>query len=161
MLSKQELKNWQPTEAMITAAHNVFVTMAFEQTVKPIVEGYQKDILSFWRFKIAPEHVTRGHKKDEIILNPKHSYLLSDDDFKLYLAECNDARIKAGLKVDNPEHCPLLVAKHLRIIAENTLIDTMKPVTGIKTDQVYMLEHRKQLVDLTLKLLAPFVKQTI
>ena len=158
-ITKEEMKNFKPTDAMLTATRNVFVTMAFEKTVRPIVEGYQKDILAFWKFKIAPEHINRGHEENEIILDPKNSYLMGDDDFKLYLAECNDARKKAGLKVDNPEHCPLLVAEHLRVIAENTLIDTMEPITGISLDTHYLsLEHRKQLIDLTLKLLAKYIK---
>lgn len=156
-------KQFNPTKEMINAAEFVYIAMAWVRTVRPIVRRYQKAILEKYQFKIAARWQGSSHKADEIILAPEQSYLLEDVDFKVYLDECNQARIKAGLHVDDPEFCPLLVAEEKLIKAEDTLIDVMEPLTGISWDDLMCseeaIENRKRFVDLTLRLLAPFVKK--
>jgi hypothetical protein len=52
-----------PTAAMIKAAENVFVAIAFEQTVRPIVEGYQRKILAERTWRCAPEYIERAQRR--------------------------------------------------------------------------------------------------
>ena len=153
--------DFKPTTAMKTAARAAFLSMAYTDTIRPIVEGYQKEILDFYQWAIAPEWADRRGNKETIILDPDRTYLLTEDDFALYMKECAVAMDKAGLTVDNPEHCPLLIAQDLQRTAENVLIETMEPITGLKAKDIYKLEHRAKLLDLTLKLLVPFVDKVV
>jgi len=148
------------TQDMITAAENVFVAMAFAETIRPIVRKYQTRILKRHQYHISPEF-TRYGEPDKIILNPEDSWLLADADFQVYHAECKKARDAAKLKVENDDFCPLLVAESLQRDAEHALVAAMEPLTGLSADQLLCsaLDNYKKYLDLTLKLLAPFVKQ--
>lgn len=155
------MNKFVPTAEMIAAAESVFMAMAMVETIRPIVVGYQTAILAEGQWHIKPEFASR--LGDEVILDPKHSYLMSEEDFAVYLAQCKIARDKAKLHVDHDENCPLLVAEHLLIQAEHALIDAMSGVTKIAKDgllSVGMGEY-KQYIDLTLRLLAPFVKNNL
>jgi len=144
---------------MVRAAETVFLAKAWLETVRPIVEGYQRAILEQEKYAYAEKHHDRrGKVWADYISDPNQTYLMADDDHAHYVKRCNEERIKAGLKVDNEAYCPLLVADHMVIQAENALIDIMEPVTGLSRDRVYMLEDRKKLLDLTLRLLAPYCK---
>jgi len=152
------MEKFNPTSEMIQSAKSVFMTMAMVETIKPIVKGYVREILAKHQFHIAQEWIDKGDE-DRIILDPNQSYLLGDNDFAVYLAETNEAREKAGLKVDNPEFCPLLVAEDLQSRAENVLIDTMESITNFNQKEIALYgENRKKFLDLTLRLLAPFIK---
>ena len=151
------MKDFKPTEAMRTAAKVVFLAMAYTETIRPIVEGYQKEILDFYQWEIAPEWADRRGSKETIILDPDRTYLLTEDDFTLYMKECAVAMDKASLTVDNPEHCPLLVAEDIQRLAARVLINTMEPITNLKAEDIHRPEQQKELVNLSLRLLAPFV----
>lgn len=143
------------TQDMITAAENVFTAMAFVETIRPIVEGYQKEILAKYQFRVAPEF--KRHEKNKVILDPKDTYLMADNDFKVFLAECHEARQAAKLHVEKEEFCPLLVAEGLQRKAEHVLVDTMEVLTGLAADKLTFPHYRKY-IDIALRLLAPFVK---
>lgn len=146
--------DFKPTQDMINAAIYVFKTMAMVQTIEPIVLNYQRKVLAKHKFK-------GGYSKDDfkVILDPKDSWLLKDNDFKIYLDEINHERKQAGLHVDNPDHCPLLVAKQMQRNAEKLLIIEMKPITKLDPKDICNIDHYHKLIDLSLKLLTPFVKK--
>ena len=130
-LNEKTLPEFKPTQDMVHAAKAVFVCMAIEQTIRPIVTGYQKAILEKGQYHIAKKWIDRRGEPDRIITEPNQSYLLEDDDFGHYLTECNQARIVAKLHVENDEFCPLLVAQENVRKAEKLLIDVMEPITHI------------------------------
>jgi len=152
------MKTFKPTTSQISIANTVFKAMAYEQCVRPIVEGYQRRILADLQ---SPPALDYGDDSSapKIVLEPKHSYLLPDDVFKVYHARCQKARDAAGFKVDHPDKCPLLIAEHLVIQAKQALIEEMEPVTGLSLDMLTQagLDNYHQYIELTLKLLAPFV----
>lgn len=147
-----------PTKDMIEMADALFKAMALEQTVRPIVDKYQKEILVEGKWQVDPSHARMGQF---VISDPEQSYLMSGSDFAVYHSRCQEARDKAGLAVDHPDKCPLLVAKHLVIQCENALMKAMAKVTGIDEDKAacLTLDQRKKFVELTLRLLAPFVQK--
>lgn len=157
--SKEEILKMVTSE-MIQGANDVCVAQAWVQTVKPIVEGYQKEILGRHQFTNKGEqerlkNSKRGPIAERVILNPKDSFLLSDVDFEVYHNECKKARDLANLKVENDEQCPLLVAEWNEIKAKREFIDAMTPITGFTADQAtYSLEYFKKAVDLCLGLVA-------
>ena len=158
----QEFKVVRPfaaTPEMIAAAECVFFSMATEAHVRPIVEGYQKQILENGQWHINPKYVGQRGTVDRIILDPRHSYLLSEPDFEAYLQACKRARDAAGLVVDDDEKCPLLVAEDAVRCARRALVDIMEPVTGLSADRLLTAGEAKYMecVELTLRLLAPMV----
>lgn len=144
------------TEDMKQAAKNVFMAMAYVKTIRPIVTGYQKAVLEKHQWHIASKWVGRRSETDRVILDPDHSYLLSENDFRTYMHETREQQKAAGLKTDSPDHCPLLVAENLQRQAEWCLFDTMEPLTSIKGRDLYG-DNREKYLDLTLRLLAPFI----
>ena len=156
-MTKEQLNKFRPTEAMKTAARTVFMAMAYTQSIKPVVESYQKEIINFYQFEVSPEWIEKGKPKGKITKSSE-MYLATEKDFQLYLKESVIAREKAGLKVEDPEHCPLLVAQNIQRIAENILMDTMEALTGINSEKVnFKLDLRKNYLDLCLTLLVPFL----
>ena len=153
-----------PTKEMKQATKVVFVSMAWTETVKPIVKNIQQKVLAENKYPYSDENIklyTR-HDKDykfpEYITEEKDTYLMSDDDFKDYHKKCRELEDKAGMKVDNPEHCPLLVAENLERQAKREFLRIMQPITKINPDDVWNLDHYKKLTDLSLSLMANFIK---
>ncbi len=149
------------TDAMVACAERVLVTTAFERMIEPIVIGYQTEILKRLQLKVADEFKDEGI--DRIILDPDHTYLLSDEDFQRYLAESNEARKKAQLVVEDPSQCPLLVAIHERIKAENALLKAMSEIPrlgDLRHFGVATIKQREQLLEMTLAVLSPYVRET-
>ncbi len=150
------------TPEMIKAAETLTMAMAFTKTVQPIVEAYSQEILVRHQFK------NLGDKKmfaelgreytEEVILDRNQTYRMSDSDFAIYEKERQEACVKSGLKVENPDFCPLLVAENLENIAQGAFIDSIFPITGIKYEQVVvsknMMKNIKTLIDLGLGLIA-------
>lgn len=149
---------FEPTPAMITAAEALFLAQAIEQTIRPVVESYQRKILNEGQWHIGAEHVQQGDS-DEIILDPKLSYLLGSIDFAQYNQRCHEARDFARLLVEKEEQCPLLVAEDNVRVASSDLIAAMEGTTGITADRLLCsgMEAYNEYVELTLKLLSPYV----
>jgi hypothetical protein len=164
-------EKFQPTEAMVDAAETLLLAMAHAETIRPIVLKYEAEILAEgqWHMdrklyeSIELRHLNEPRSgADRIILDPKESYMMSEDDFKEFDAKCRDARDNAGLLVDHDEQCPMLCADNLVMQAEHALIETMRERTGATKDQLLCagMDKYKQYVDLTLRLLTPFVATT-
>lgn len=148
---------FNPTQDQIRLGEAVCLAMAHEDMVRPIVEAYETKILAKHQFRIAKEWVKAG-EPDQIILDRKKSFLLSQEDAAVFYAETYAERDAANLKVSDPEHCPLCVAKDLRIQAENALLKAMASTPGLQAlgNGCMTLEQRSKAIELTLKLLAPF-----
>lgn len=155
------MKKFVPTTAMVEAAENVFLTMTFEQTIRPVVVKYKTAILAEGQWRIRPQYTER--LGGEMIHDPKQAYLMADDDFAVYDAKCKQARALAGLQVDNDDQCPLLVAELLVSQAEHALITVMSETTKVTVHKLLCagMEKYKSYVDLTLRLLSPFVKNDL
>lgn len=146
------------TQKMVAAAQALLMAMAYEEAVRPIVEGYRTRILQKHKFLVAPEFAEG--KAPEVILDGRRAYLMSDADFAIYDAECKKARIAAGLQVEKPEFCPLCVAEGdlglagtnlLLVMAEHPRLGDLANLATARADL------RKQAIDVTLRLLAPYV----
>ena len=149
----------------LAAAENVFLAMAFEQSVRLIVEGYRQKILAERTWRCVPDLVERMARRssdqpaEQYVTDIKFTWMMEKEDFALYHDRCNPERIAAGLVVEHDSYCPLLVAENITIQAKHALCDAMAGVTNIpaKTAATLKLDDYRKFVDLTLKLLAPFV----
>ena len=154
------VKDLIPTTEQIDAAEIVFAAMAYVETIKPVVEGYQKDILAKHQWHISKKWTERERfkEKDRIILDPKHSYLLDDVDFQVYLKELEVEHLAHGFIVEK-EYCPLLVAESILMDAERHLIEVYSTVTGLHNADIIMLDHRERYLKLILSHLSVHVNK--
>lgn len=160
------MKEFIPTQNMIDAAKAVFVAMAMVQTLEPIITGIQRKLLEEGKYPCDSKWSERARSDGEYITDPNQSYLMSEKDSKKYLDLLHEEIIKAGFDVKK-HYCPLLIAKSDLTDAKRELIIAMEPVITPKTGLTYevlVTTHRSiekidQVVDMTLKLLAPFVKK--
>lgn len=155
------LRDFKPTQSQIAAAETVFTAMAFVDLIRPIVLGYETEILAKHQFPVSSE--LAPYVKDlQVVLNPKDSYLLSKGDQDIYFTECSEARKAAGLYVEKEEYCPLLVAEDNLRTAQHCLIEELRPITNVSLDMLLCvgdnLDSLNQYIDLSLRLLAPFVR---
>jgi hypothetical protein len=151
-MTKKQIPNITPE--LIRATKAVFLAQAFTQTIRPIVEGYQQKVIN----ELKPLNMDTL----EVITSFKDSYTMTDCQFSEYFRLCNIEREKAGLKVENPEFCPLLVAEDMERKANRNLLEQAEYITHLSPDDVLCsvkgLENYNKLVDLTLRFMAGYCK---
>jgi hypothetical protein len=152
------MTSFQPTPDMIRAAENVFTAQALHDTVESIVRSYQRRILAEGQWPVASKLRDAGIR--ETIDAPEKDWLLGEDDFQTYLTRCEAERINAGLRVSKEGNCPLLEAESALRQAQYALIAVMAPVTKVTEADARMFptELRDKVVDLSLRFLAPYVR---
>ena len=146
----------KPTTEIIRIAETLMVAMAFEATIRPVVEDYEMKILIKNAWHIDPQF----GMADEIILNRMHSFLLPRAAAADFHKQCLQARDAAGLKTAHPEGCPLLEAENARIQAENALLKEMGTLPGLESFKNAGWRSptvRKEAIELALRFAAPFV----
>ncbi len=155
MLNAQQ---FTPTPDQIRLAEATLVAMTHEDAIRPVVEQYEQAILSWRQYPVDSKWLEMGVEQ-QIITNRKRTFLLSDEDSSQFFADCNAARINAKLKVSKEGNCPLLEAEHVRIQAENALIQSMATFPGLEplAKGVLTLDLRKRALDIMLVMLAPLV----
>lgn len=159
--SEQQIRK-MITHEMVEAANAVCMAKAFVQTVRPIVEGYQKEILARHQFpnngdlEMHEKHGQMDQFVFKVILDPSESFLLSDADFNTYDNECQEAAKKSGLKVEREGNCPLLEAESILVKANGVFVDLIQPVTKISRETALCsgMEKYQKLVDLGIGLVA-------
>jgi hypothetical protein len=153
----QELKKAVNSPDKIKLAQNLFMAMAWVETVRPIVTEYQMDILQDHQWKADKEWSEKHGINEPTILTPNRTYLLNDEDAKVYYQECFEAAARVHLPVKEVGYCPLLIAEHNVVKAEWALFDAMKDITGIDGHELYG-KNREKYLDLLLSMFAPLVK---
>lgn len=156
-MSKKEA----PPRKVILAAEKLFVAMAHESLVRPIVTGYKKQILSEGNFPVAPELRGLDPNTPETIDDPSVAWLMSEEDFASYHAKCCEAAARAGLKTSHPAGCPLTDAEDLVRDATQLLLRQSEDILKMPaaefvqkaSDQVV-----REAVDLLLRWASPHVR---
>lgn len=145
------------TNDMIAAGKSVFLAMAHEQLVRPIVEGYEAQILEENNFQYGDEW--REHGIAGKVTERKRTYLMGREHFLAFIELTYKARDAHNLKVSRPDNCPLLEAEHLRMQAENNLLQQLAKLPRLEAfgKAMLTLDQRKKAIDAALSLLAPFV----
>lgn len=159
---RQTAKTFKPRPDQINAAKLVFAAMAITQTIRPIVEGYQRAILEAHQWPTAAKWTElKGRPiEQKPITDPAHAYLLEDDDFAEYLRLCGIAQAEAKLTTRRPENCPLLESESDLVDAENAFIRlTSEPLAGIEADRLFSasMDIRREYLNLTLRLFARYI----
>lgn len=149
---------FKPTQEMITAAENLFLAMALENTIRPVVESYQRKVFTERTWEVD-QALLAVPGVSERIDDIKNVWMMSTANFAVYRTRCNEERIAAKLHAETDDHCPLLVAENTTRLARQALCDSVVSMTKIDgaTAAALPAADYDQLVDITLKLLAPFV----
>ena len=149
------MEKFKPTQEMIDAAGKVFFCMTHLMTIEPIIKTLEEKLLVDMQLKEA-------RNPNKSIVDSKDVYLASEKDAELYCETYSSVLSKNGYEEFAKDgRCPLLVAKKELTMAENHLIKVMEPITQTSIELLSssgaFLENWAKLIDLTLKLLAPFV----
>ena len=120
----------------LTSAVNTFLlAKVYAEAERAIIDKMQRDILNGSVFTVRPEFARRNG--GERILDPNIAYLMSDEQFETYHAECQRRIIAMGYDVPK-DHCPALIAERMLTEAEHLVIDESSALTGLK-DGVHAL----------------------
>jgi len=158
-MSKEEFKNFQPSNGLKKAAELVFAAMAVEQTLKAEVKTIQESILSKHCFPYSKR--LSKYKNCGPVLNADHTYLLAEYDADIYYNELFDAYKKKGFDVERGA-CPALIAECTSIDAKKILVKEAEYITNITYDQLFCTATAyDRYIDLLLKLCAPFVNKHV
>lgn len=151
-----------PSNELKQATRDYLQSLAKAETLKPICEQIQAVVLAELKCCYDPkwsEHSRRNHLTGPIT-DPKHSYLMSDEDAARYYPALDAAYRAAGFDLpDEIGYCPYLMADHERIKAENRMLDAAVCLHGhddLKPPHIYG-ENRKKLVDLTCRYVVNFI----
>lgn len=153
---------FKPTPKMIAAAETVLLAMTIETVTRQIVEAYQKRILNEGQWMADPAMGT-APGVPERVTDPKYAWLMTSEDFALYQRRCNEERIAAKLPAETDDHCPLLVAENVTRLSKAALLEEMSCHSKIDSACAATMKTADydKLVDITLRLLAPFVKNVL
>lgn len=142
------------TKALIAVVKTACNAEAYLEIVRPVVEGYQKEILEKHQFKIDIEKWTGyGFDLEKPVLEPKDIYKMSDEDSLIYFRECELKHVEHGFKVKEG-CCPLLVAESMLRNAKHEVKIAAKYIHKMsKHDMCRMnLEQSEKLYSLIIKL---------
>jgi len=148
------------TAEMVAAAEMVLALHAYIRLIEPVVQGYQRKILLDMQARPAKE--LRQFFLTRVVLDETQAYLLGDEDRARFIIECNKAREAAGLLVESPEQCPLLVARNHLIDAEGALLAAMEQHRRLGylfgPGMVSTITHRTQMLALAVQMLTPHIR---
>jgi hypothetical protein len=159
--SVENLKKMAADKDCIKVATALFQAVAYEQTVREIIQPKQEEVVRFFRFKVDSEKkkTLSRYKLQEYIEKASDMYLASDEDFNLYMAEMDKFHREQGFKKPSAEYCPLLMAESLTRKTRVQVADFLEPYTGISYDMVSgSLENYRKYFDLIMHIFAPYIK---
>jgi len=148
------MRNIKPTSSIIKSCQKLLIAKSWTASVRPIVVAYKKKIL----LEMKPVSV-RFCKSDtfgDIITDPDLSYHLSTTNASFYYKRCAEEAELAGLFIENPDLCPLLVALHEERLAEIDFLRLMQPITKINPSSCISLDNYHKLVDLAISFVVTY-----
>ena len=160
-MNKEQLIRMENDKDCIEVVSALFQAIAYCETVRSVIEPKQKEVLAKHQFKVA-EKFAKYKGSDMVILDHKHVYMLSDEDFQTYLDEMDAFHKEQGFSKPSRDYCPLLIAEDLVRKIKIEVTDFLEPYTGISYNMVsFNLESYRKYFDLILGLFAPKVKAIV
>lgn len=167
-------KHFIPTTEQISSANALIMSMAYLQTVTPVLKQMQQDVIDTFKFKWDFDKLGKFWKENHELFIKEHSefckkesnmYMVSDEDFNHYMQEYSKLFTEKGFTVKEFGYCPLLVADSLHIEARRLFIDAMEPITKLKFDDFFRTTDWKKnmdsCVDISLRLMGPYLKNLL
>jgi len=159
-MNKEALIKMTNDPDCIKVASALFQIIAYCETIRGIIAPKQQELVDKYQFKVADKY--KKVEEDKIIKKPEHLYLVSDDDFEIYLDEMDKFHTEKGFKKPSREHCPLLIAEDDVRKVKQQVAEFLEPYTGISYDMVSgSLESYRKYFDLIMGLFAGKVKAIV
>lgn len=160
-------KDFKPSYEQLRCATLVLIAQAFNETVKEAFAKIEQKIIDDAVYEVEPKYLEdpRGQLNEARILKvndiPKirglHEYCKDasvSNDAARYYSELDLRTRNAGFR--NGMNASCMADSDYRNACE-ALVRIMKPITKIEYDDIIMVDHRRKLIDLTLRLLVPFI----
>lgn len=152
----------RPSKQLCQAAANVLKAQALAETLKPVAHKIQSDLLAKMNIRCA--HGYSDRVSEGGVLTPSHSYLMSDDDAKLYYPALDAAYRAAGWPDIEQGHCPYLEAESLLRDARRELIEASASLSPLNADIAkrcreghIKMEHRDEIISSILSYVTQFI----
>lgn len=159
-MTEQKIKDIISNEENVSVMKSLFEAIAYEETIRSIIEPMQQEIVDFHKFKMAPEWVARGIRESEIITKPSDMYLASEGDKDLYFKELENGYIKVRCLPSKKGNCPLLEAESFVRDIKVEVANHFESQIGISYNDIsWSLSKYKTYYDLLLTMFAPSVKE--
>jgi len=166
--------SFNPTKQQIEAAENLFIAMALYRTIKPLFEKIETELLATGQYHYCEEYYSDKWKKrgfnypeDRIIRDINHTHqmeglqVLNTPEYEG--TDCDrfykDLHFITKDKFVHAENTECMAENNV-IKLENEFIEATENIHKLKLDNITMLDHRKSLIDLLLKLFAGIVNPT-
>lgn len=144
------------TPELKSAVTTYLLALAYERTIRPTVERYQREILAEMAIPVAAKWVEMKAERAGLITDPKQVYLASDADADRYFDALEVAKVKAGFTGLSYGDCPLLIAETQTRLAGRAVIDASAYLSGKSFNWHDMLctglDKYQQYIDLTVSL---------
>lgn len=148
--------SFKPTPAQIAAAEDLTIAMALDQVVAPVFAELETQVLAEGVYlSEAGDQITDArltYRLKGISDYDTNKYPGSEAD-RFFTALKRAANAKGFLEGENTGS----IVNHNVTKFENAFIDATEAIHKIQRDKLYMLDHRKKLIDLTLSLIVPFI----
>jgi hypothetical protein len=157
------LQNGKLKPNLLAAIKAVLSAEVYLQTIAPIHESLCQAAMN--KHKPVIDDTRLHHRLDPAqvgkpITEFKDLYMATDETAAAIYADVKLGMTEHGLVTDNPDCCAFLVAENVVREAKRNLIDAMSPYTGIKSDQIFNMERRAKLVELSKNLLVSLACST-
>ncbi len=159
-LTRERVQAMADAPEMIAAANAVAFCMADVAVKTPIVEAYQRQLLAKGQWLMAQAFVDPGEERP-VILDPKLSYLLEEEDAKTFQAQCAAQAAAAGLATRIPGNCPKTESDNQRYVLELHLLKLARQYTGVDPMSIYQPAARKAYVETLMRFLGPQLKSQL
>lgn len=138
------------TPALKQAVEVYLLATTSRQVIEPVVVGYQTEILARHQWPYAKGVLRPTDPRFGLpVLDPQETYLLTPEDFEIYLAEVV-AQDKAHGFYAPPGYCPLGVAENAERNAARLVLDAAQYYTHISPDEALNdLDVYKELLKIT------------
>ena len=157
-LSVQTIKDIQNDSTAQRLAKAVFLSIAYVQTVREVIEPKQQEVIDFFKFKIAKQW--RDFEQGEIIKSHKHLYLADESDWIIFDEEMRRVYKEVNLIPSKEGNCPLLEAESIEREAKRALVNYLESFTGLSFERMGISNYFKYL-DIMLTILASKVNAAI
>jgi hypothetical protein len=148
--------NFKPSKQLLEASELVLATIAYVQTIEPVLIAIERKILEEGNYFSEEQKIRKDVLKPFRITEPSMSYLLSDADFNEYQIKYRKAFIAEGFSAPEGQ-CPLLIAEGWEREARRAMRLATVSFTKINFDGYIPLNKLKQIDELTLQLVGPFI----
>lgn len=87
----------KPPAAIVSLADSLFVALAMHQLKAEQVNAYSTEVLASMQARVARNWVEQG-LEDKLILDPKESFLLSEEDAARFFSLCEESGSSKSLR---------------------------------------------------------------